>query len=217
MGSANASNGNVYFNTRAACLAYRSPSGRGQVVTSLANDFVGIVQDPAAAPVEVEPTPYVPATDNTTDLGTSAFRFRSGYFGTSLIVGAAATGQALLISQPAVNQGDLIPGAANAGFRLIGAAGDTSGASLTTAATGGGSVVLEALGTDPDVGLIVRQKGTDGFVLGTTTGTMAFYGGTARAKAAAIPDPTDLPTALTAIIAIIDALNTTTGVALLQG
>mgnify|MGYP000405547705 CR=1 FL=1 len=220
MGSANASNGNVYFNTRAACLAYRSPSGRGQVVTSLANDFVGIVQDPAAAPVEVEPTSYVPAVDNTTDLGTSAFRFRSGYFGTSLIVGAAATGQALIVYQPAANQGDLIPGAATVGLRLVGAAGDPNGAKLTTAATGV-APVFESFGTEANIGLTVQGKGTGGVKIGSATNLLAFYGGTAVAKAAAVTPPAGGGTvdaeARAAIVALINGLKTTGGVGLFEG
>lgn len=54
--------GNVYFNTRAACIAYRNPAGRGQVVTSLANDFVGIVVDPAAQPFEITGGATLPAS-----------------------------------------------------------------------------------------------------------------------------------------------------------
>ena len=73
---------NVFLNTRAACLAYRGL--RADIVTSLANDFVGIVMDPSAAPVESDPTPFVPSDDNLTDLGDASHRFRSLYIGTSI-------------------------------------------------------------------------------------------------------------------------------------
>lgn len=186
---------------------------------------VAIVADDGS-PIVIEATPYVPPNDNFTDLGTAAARFRSIYLGTSAIIGAAATGRALIIHSPADNQGDLIPGEAAAGLRIVGAAGDPNGARLTTAAAGGGAVVLEAYGTDADVALTVRQKGTDGLVLGTTTGTMAFYGGTARAKptgATALPAFTDPPSAAemanlrTQFNAIVTALSTTAGVSLCTG
>lgn len=72
---------NVFFATRAACLAYRGL--QGDIVSSLAHDFVGIVGNPSAAPVEIS-TPFVPSDDNLTDLGDSTHRFRTLYLGTAI-------------------------------------------------------------------------------------------------------------------------------------
>lgn len=232
----------VFFPLRADCTAYRGQ--RGDVVTSEANDFVGIVQSPGAAPVEIEPTPYTPATDNATDLGSPALRFRSLYLGTTLAVGDAAGGQALLINQPAANQGDFIPGSANAGLRLVGGAGHPNGGRLSTAAAGG-TVVFEAFGTDADIGLTIAAKGTDPLILGgaatsrvsvggDAASLVGFYGATPIAQAAAQlnltltvagdmpgPTPAEITTRLNLIEnkvnAMLVAQRTSTGIGIFAG
>lgn len=72
----------VILDTRVACTGYRGR--RGDVVVSKADDFVGIVQSPSAAPAELDTTPFVPSDDNLTDLGQSNLRFRTLYIGTAI-------------------------------------------------------------------------------------------------------------------------------------
>lgn len=73
---------NIFLPTRADCTAYRGL--RGDVVTSLANDFVGIVQNPAAAPTEITTASFIPTNNNLTDLGDNTHEFRWLYLGTGI-------------------------------------------------------------------------------------------------------------------------------------
>lgn len=77
--------GVVFVADLAAFLAYRNPAGRGQIVVALDNTAVGIVMNPAAAPVQSGATPFVPSDDNLTDLGSLTAEFRTLYLGTSIV------------------------------------------------------------------------------------------------------------------------------------
>ena len=208
--------------------AFPNGARPGDILVGEAGGIAGAVAlvNNAGVPLPIDATPFVPSDDNLTDAGSSAARFRTGYFGTSLLVGASATSQALAISQPAVNEGLLSVGTATGGFKLVSVALDPNGAQLTTAAAGGGAVVLEAYGSDADVAMTVRQKGGDGLVLGTTTGTMALFGGTARAKptgATVLGAFTDPPSAAemanlrTQFNLVVAGLATTTGLSVFTG
>lgn len=202
-----------------AATAFPNAGTPGNILVGQAGAIDGAVAIVAddGAPVAIEATPYVPTNDNLTDLGTTAARFRTLYLGTSLLLGASATAQSAALTQPAVNQALLTAEAGAAGLKFVGSGiADVNGVQVTASATTVAPIV-EAYGADTNLGLTVRQKGTGGLVLGTTTGTLAFYGATPVAKAAAVTVPTDLPTCITAVTALIAALKTTGGVGLLAG
>lgn len=141
---------------------------------------VAIVADDGT-PVVIEATPYVPTNDNLTDLGTTAARFRTIYLGTSVSIGAAATGQAALITQPAVNQALVTAQAGAAGLLFAGGGiADVNGLQLSPGAAGG-VVRLEAYGADAAVELVIAGKGTDPVTLGGAAGARVQLGGAATA------------------------------------
>lgn len=167
---------NVFFGSRAACLAYRGL--RGDVVTSLANDFVGIVQNPAAAPCEIDTTPFVPSDNNTTDLGAPANRFRTLFLGTSIDL----NGQTLREASGSYTFG---PANLNCPQLTPVAVGQIAQVRTDGGADPNGSIALVPIGTGR---AILMTPGGIEQVAANATG-VGFFGAPPVAQPAAIPNP----------------------------